>query len=156
MIETVEDDNKDDVNNMIQELQDQEKEIDDELESLREEIRRPQRRRKPNEVLNIGSTKSKSYSNAILTQGVKPAIEYNKTEAVVLATIMISMVQTYSLKAGIKKFGKKGKDAAFTEMEQLHKRSVFKPRHPKDLTQQQKARSLESLIFITEKRDGRM
>ena len=41
-------------------------------------------------------------------------------------------------------------------MEQLHKRSVFKPRHPKDLTQQQKARSLESLIFITEKRDGRM
>ena len=95
------------------------------MESLHEEIRRPQCTQKPNEVLNIGETKSQSYSNAILTQGVKPSIVYDQTEAIVLANIMISMVQTYSLKAGIKKFGEKGKDAAFTKMDQLHKRSVF-------------------------------
>ena len=34
-------------------------------------------------------------------------------------------------------------------MEQLHKRSVFKPRDPTELTAQQRTRALESFIFIT-------
>ena len=35
--------------------------------------------------------------------------------------------QRYSVQKGIKKFGKKGKNAAYKEMRQLHERVVFKP-----------------------------
>ena len=38
-----------------------------------------------------------------------------------------SFLQTYSLKQGIKKFGKRGVDAAHKEMRQLHDRVVFEP-----------------------------
>ena len=40
----------------------------------------------------------------------------------------------YTLPKAIKKFGKKGFDAGFEEFDQLHKRTVFKPRLPKELT----------------------
>jgi hypothetical protein len=67
-----------------------------------------------------------------------------------------SFVETYSLKRGLKKFGKQGYDAAYNEMKQLHDRAVFVPRRVSELTQQEKRRAMESLIFLTEKRDGRI
>ena len=57
---------------------------------------------------------------------------------------------------GLKKFGQQGYEAAFGEMKQLHDRMVFKPIDVSKLTQQEKQRSLESLIFLVEKRDGRI
>ena len=36
-------------------------------------------------------------------------------------------IQTYCLKRGLKKFGKRGKDAALKEVKQVHDRIVFKP-----------------------------
>jgi hypothetical protein len=65
-------------------------------------------------------------------------------------------IQTYSLKAGLKKFGEKGSDAATKEMKQLHDRKVFKPIMTSELTTQERKRAMESLIFLTEKRDGRV
>ena len=67
-----------------------------------------------------------------------------------------SFIQTYSLKAGIKKFGDKGSEAATKEMKQLHHRKVFKPNMSSELTTQERKRAMESLIFLTEKRDGRV
>ena len=77
-------------------------------------------------------------------------------EAIILATIMVNFVQTFGLKAGIKKFGQRGVDAAMTEMLQIHNRTVFKPVDVKSLTLKEKQKALESLIFLTEKRDGRI
>jgi hypothetical protein len=65
-----------------------------------------------------------------------------------------AFVETYSLKKGLKQFGKKGYDAALGEIKQLHDRVVFKPINVADLTQQERKRALESLIFLVEKRDG--
>ena len=42
----------------------------------------------------------------------------------------------------------------FQEFDQLYKRTVFKPCLLKELTQEEKKKALESLIFIKEKRDG--
>ena len=39
-------------------------------------------------------------------------------------------------------------------MKQLHERVVFKPIHVAELTEQEKRRAMESLIFLVEKRDG--
>ena len=51
-------------------------------------------------------------------------------------------------------FGEKGRKAAFGEMKQLHDRKAFCPVDVKSLTQQERTRALESLIFLVEKRDG--
>jgi hypothetical protein len=67
-----------------------------------------------------------------------------------------SFVETFSLKKGLQKFGQKGHDAASGEMMQLHDRQVFKPIDISTLTQQEKKRAMDSLIFLTEKRDGRV
>ena len=65
-------------------------------------------------------------------------------------------IQTYSLKAGLKVFGQRGRDAAMSEMKQLHDRVVFRPVHKSEMTRLEIKRALESLIFLVEKRDGRV
>lgn len=67
-----------------------------------------------------------------------------------------SLAQTYSLNKGLKKFGEKGKKAAFNEMKQLHDCMVFKPICVEDMTPLECKRGVESLIFLVEKRDGRI
>ena len=67
-----------------------------------------------------------------------------------------SFVQQYGLKAGIKKFGQRGKDAAHDEMKQLNYREVFTPIDTTEMTFEERKKSMESLIFLVEKRDGRI
>jgi hypothetical protein len=65
-----------------------------------------------------------------------------------------SFAQTYSLNKGLKRFGELGRKAAHKEMQQLNDRVVFKPIRVKDMTILERKRAMESLIFLTEKRDG--
>jgi hypothetical protein len=103
------------------------------------------------------------------TQGHE-AIEYDTTTAQVfvqtvhhLQMVMSNkkhkhhaFVETFSLKRGLKTFGEKGRAAAFDEMKQLHDREVFYPVDISKLTQHERRRAMESLIFLVEKRDGRI
>jgi hypothetical protein len=63
-----------------------------------------------------------------------------------------SFLQTYSLKQGIKKFGKQGIEAIHKEMEQIHDQVVFEPIGIEEMTKLERKRAMESLIFLTEKR----
>ena len=63
-------------------------------------------------------------------------------------------VQTYGLMKGLKKFGERGKKAVRKELKQLHDRVVFKPIHVRELTELERKRAMESLIFLVENRDG--
>lgn len=65
-----------------------------------------------------------------------------------------SFAQTYNLKQGIKKFGQKGYDSALKEMKQLHDRDCFEPVEVSDLTMDERRKAMESLIFLTQKRDS--
>ena len=56
-------------------------------------------------------------------------------------------VQSYGLMKGLKKFGNKGRQAAYKEMKQLHDRVVFKPIRMSKLTEKERRRAMESLIF---------
>ena len=91
--------------------------------------------------------------------------EYSMETAKIIATKIVAMndmamsnnysfAETYSLNKGLKKFGERGYEAALNEMKQLHERGVFAPRDIKTLTQQERRRAMESLIFLAEKRDG--
>ena len=68
----------------------------------------------------------------------------------------MTFAQVYNLSQGIKKFGDKGKAAANLEMKQLHDRECWKPRHINELSEQERRKAMGSLIFLTEKRDGRI
>jgi hypothetical protein len=61
-----------------------------------------------------------------------------------------------TLKAAINKWGKRAETAAEAEMKQLHWRNTFKLVHYSDLSLQQKETILESHIFLTEKRTGKI
>ena len=99
------------------------------------------------------------------TQG---RIQYDTDQAIVGALIIqklnmwmkgsdeISLVQTYTLKGGLKKFGDKAYKATLGEMKQLHDRICFEPIDPKNLSPSERKRAMESLIFLTQKRDGQI
>jgi hypothetical protein len=62
----------------------------------------------------------------------------------------------YSLKQGLRKFPIEGPKATMDEMKQLHKMHTFKPVHGHSMTAMQKRAALASLIFIKQKRCGRV
>jgi hypothetical protein len=60
----------------------------------------------------------------------------------------------YHVKKGLKVFGKKGADAVLSELQQVHDLEVLDP--VSNLTEDEKAAALEYLMFLSEKRDGRI
>ena len=62
--------------------------------------------------------------------------------------------QTHSLNKGLQRFKDKGKIAVIKEIFQLHNRDVFTPILPTEVTDKEKYKAINSLIFITEKRVG--
>jgi len=52
------------------------------------------------------------------------------------------------------KFGNRARQAARSELSQLNERMVFTPIHREDITKEEIRKSMESLMFLTEKRDG--
>jgi hypothetical protein len=64
-----------------------------------------------------------------------------------------SFGQQYLLKKGLEKFKDAGKDAAGKEMDQLHKRNCFSPLVPSTVASEEDRKSVEGIMFLTEKRD---
>jgi len=90
-----------------------------------------------------------------------PRILYNDSEVRVVAQMMLKLrdipygisrqhIVTYSLMKGLLMFGIEGRASAKGEMQQLYDRQCFKPVSYNSL------RALESLIFLTKKKDGRI
>ena len=91
--------------------------------------------------------------------------EYNLNKALVIARVIldihnrvkeqgVNFAQNYIYQKGVKLYGKKGKDAGFKELDQLHRRNCFTPIDIKELTPKEKAQAMEALMFLTEKKDG--
>ena len=98
-----------------------------------------------------------TYANAVLEPTIHPDVhlwrdyEVDNSEQVV-AAIMLQL----SLKAGLKKWGEKARQAAHAEMYQLHMRDTFEPLRWEHLTIDEKKKILESHMFLQEKRDGKI
>jgi hypothetical protein len=71
-------------------------------------------------------------------------------EEAIFGCIMMQL----SLKAGLKKWGKRGEESAMKEMKQMHDLQAFFPRDPKTMTREQRIKALSSLIFLKEKASG--
>ena len=64
------------------------------------------------------------------------------------------MAEVYSLVKSIREFGDNGLSSAIKEMSQLHDRICWKPRTLESLTHEERQKALESMLFLTPKRDG--
>ncbi len=63
----------------------------------------------------------------------------------------IAFAQSYSFKAGLKKFSDVGKTAAMTELTQLHTYETYHPVHANSLSPDERRQVLSSLMNIVEK-----
>ena len=66
----------------------------------------------------------------------------------------VILVKQYGLKKGIELFGKKSDAAVVKEIAQIHKLETYEPIMALYLSWEENKKALESLLFITEKRNG--
>jgi hypothetical protein len=100
---------------------------------------------------------------------VNPEIEYDDQDAKVIMMIMCHIHEklveerqavgtqhatTYSLKSSVKRFGKRAEKAASKEMKQMIDRRCFDTILKDQLNEIERKRAMESLIFLSEKKDG--
>lgn len=110
----------------------------------------------PEETLEYSTEEAKILVDAfVLLQNQVNEINSTK-EATKKQELAAQFAQTYSLMKGIKKFGDRGTQAAIAEMKQLHDRMCFHPIDINKLPPDARRKAMRSLIFLTEKRDGRI
>ena len=68
----------------------------------------------------------------------------------------VILAQHFSLKKGIALFGDKTEQATTAELQAIHDMGTYEPLDASKLTRDEKRDALESLLFIIEKRDGRI
>lgn len=155
-------------------IEEEEEEVDEEdLESEligedQPKVRRSERDKISRKVPNVSTFRGKTYGE-LFHQKTDDEIEYSVMEAQVMAFTMCQFnervkvtrkqvakqfLAIYSLKKAIHKYGKKGYDAALQEMRQLKERRCFIPISKDELKAMEKKRAMDSLIFLTEKKDG--
>jgi hypothetical protein len=78
--------------------------------------------------------------------------DFYQAEPDVVTTTMTQL----SPKSGLKQWGSRAYNAVESEMKQLHLRNTFKPMHWRSLTRAQRLVTLESHMFLKEKRDGKI
>jgi len=61
-----------------------------------------------------------------------------------------------SLNRGLREFGEPGANAVVEELKQLNLRKMVEPKHARDLTRGQKQQALQYLMYLKEKRCGKI
>ena len=127
---------------------------DDEDEG--DERRYPRRNRNKPKTY-VPSMTGKKYDEGYIHLNIQdekltPMSESEKKEHV----LGVIMLQQFNLNAGLKKFGSRGEAAVSKELKQLHDMRTFFPVEAKSLSKEERLKALSSLMFLTEKRDGKI
>ena len=83
-------------------------------------------------------------------------IEFSKNELMEFANEICMITEQMTFNKGLDHFGKAGEEAVLKELQQLHDRQVLKPQHGSKLSVEAKRRSLNYLMFLKEKRCGKI
>jgi hypothetical protein len=75
---------------------------------------------------------------------------------VVMYILGVVLAEQYSINKGIRLFGDRAKESISKELQQLHDYVTYRLVHAHELTAEEKKQALASLIFLTEKRCGRI
>ena len=68
----------------------------------------------------------------------------------------VILIHQYNLKMGLEIFGDKGEIATVKELKHIHDMVTCAPLEAGKLTSEMKKKALSALVFIVEKRDGRV
>jgi hypothetical protein len=109
---------------------------------------RPQKARNYDHSYNPKAFKRNDREHQMMIQGLVEATEAPMGD--------LFMTEQMSLKRGLKMFGKAGADALVAELQQIDYRECIKPTAASELTKQQKRDSLRYLMFLKQKRCGRI
>jgi hypothetical protein len=125
--------------------------------------RETRERKPPNPFIPSWTGKKYGYAMAQIVQmdgSVEESISFMQRELCeagehhrpeVIGMIMVQL----SMKAAEKEFGvERTKKACRIEVEQIHMRNIFVPKHWDDLTPKQRGRILEAFIFVEQKKSG--
>ena len=110
------------------------------------------RNRRQKEPEDLGDPEPDEFSDLHdqLKSGQKPGVIFPKdtcsTKGLTSDLEVITFTQ-YTLKCGLKEFGKDGVEALGKEMEQLHTQKVGKPIHSSNLTREQKKHPSDTEYF---------
>ena len=85
-----------------------------------------------------------------------PGVTYPKDQHPDHGDLEATVMTKLNMKQGLKTFGKDGIDAVQTEMKQLHDREVVQPVHANELSHEQRKASLQYLMFLKQKRCGKI
>ena len=113
--------------------------------------------RKPVQRMNIAATNTKTYDDNmnVIHINIHDDVPRQLSEdEQVLHVLGVVMAQIYSIKNGIKEFGERGSESVMKELRSIDDLDTFFPVAANSLTKEQKQAALESLPFITEKRNG--
>jgi hypothetical protein len=78
------------------------------------------------------------------------------SDGIVMHVMGVILAQQYSVNKGIKLFGERATDAISKELQQLHDYGTYTPIHAHELTREERKDALSSLMFLTEKRCGKI
>jgi len=94
----------------------------------------------------------------ILTQELRPDIKPKCPQdfALLHNTPHGTILMQYSVKKGLEIFGEIGKEALTQELKQVHDMDIFNPKDPCKMTCEEKKQALEYLIFLKQKKSGRV
>ncbi len=128
---------------------------DDEPEADNQPIStEPRARRRPRRTASYAHLKGRDGDGSLPTIARPNEFRGGRHEShVILQSIVLTQ---YNLKQGIKKFGEKGKQAVMTELQQLYDRDVMEAVHKSDLTYDERRGALRYIMFLKEKRCGKI
>ena len=151
----------------VEDVSDDEEEDGDEDEDAASnegvDYRRSGRRRMKRTQMNIPHGHARRGQQSYDVQDVHGTIHLQRegglaqmTEAERDQWVLGVILTQYSLNKGLKKFGVKGEESVVKELTQHHDLTTFTPMDPSKLTRKQRVEAVSSLLFLTEKRDGKL
>ena len=81
---------------------------------------------------------------------------YTDDKNTMTSDLITTVLTQYHINKSINKFGQAGIDAVVVELKQLHDRMVVDPKNPYDMTTQEKHAALQYLMFLKQKRCGKI
>jgi hypothetical protein len=97
-----------------------------------------------------------NYSHIKVMRKPEDYSHYRNPSSNLHASFESTLMTQHSMKKGIKVFGQAGIDAVLSELKQLHDRKVLEPKSDDEMTDEDRKRSLQYLMFLKKNSSGKI
>ena len=97
-----------------------------------------------------------SEATMFVTKALESSNDMGEFHVKDLLDAILLVTEQFNVNKGLKVFKEKGEEAVLAELQQLHDRKVLNPKKWHELTYQQRKMALQYLMFLKEKRSGKI